>query len=322
MEKVKSMMPQDASSEHDDSVNAPPGSTRAGSAAPANVAQRACVVVLAGDRMGESFPLNDGRTSIGRGLHADVRVNDEGISRAHAMIERVDNEYVLSDAGSTNGTFANGQRVDRQVLKEGDKIQIGASSVLRFTFSDDSDDDSQSRLYESALRDRLTGIFNRGYFSNRLESDVAFALRHGKPLSLVRFDIDNYAELCRDQGQDAADEVIREIAHRVEGTTRSEDIFARYGTESFVIICRDVDALRASRAAGRILEIIQKSPEGAEASAQSPARVSVGVADLTMLRHPGAEALIDAANAALGVAQGAGGHRVEVFDPDGDAPDA
>lgn len=291
------------------------------SAGAVGVPQRACVVVLAGDRMGESFPLNDGRTSIGRGLHADVRVNDEGISRAHAMIERVDDTYVLSDAGSTNGTFANGQRVDRQELKEGDKIQIGASSVLRFTFSDDSEGDDQSRLYESALRDRLTGIFNRGYLSNRLESDVAFALRHGKPLSLVRFEIDGYEQILAAKGQDAADLLVREIANRVEGTTRSEDIFARYGTESFVIICRDVDALRASRAAGRILEIIDRAPVIGEGELELRPEVSVGVSDLTMLRRPGAQALIDAANVALKAAKDGGGHRVEVYDPEGNDPE-
>ena len=140
-------------------------------------ARRAFVVVLAGDRMGEMFPLNDGRTSIGRGLHADVRINDEGISRSHAQVELDEGNYYLSDAGSTNGTFANGDRVDRYPLKEGDKIQIGASSVLKFTYHDDIDEDFQRSLYESALRDRLTGVFNRGYFNNRLESDVAFALR-------------------------------------------------------------------------------------------------------------------------------------------------
>lgn len=296
----------------------PPGSSRArGAGAPAST-PRACVIVLAGDRMGESFPLNDGRTTIGRGLHADVRVNDEGISRAHALIECVDGQFMLSDAGSTNGTFANGKRVERQALQEGDKIQIGASSVLRFSYSDDSDGEIQSPLYESALRDRLTEIFNRSYFNNRLESDVAFALRHGKPLSLVRFDVDSYADISRDLGTAAAQELIREIARRVEGTTRSEDIFARYGTHEFVIICRDVDALRASRAAGRILEILAQAPVVAPDLDPMRAEVSIGVADLTMLRRPGAQALVDAANQALGAAQKAGGQRVEVYDPDGD----
>ena len=277
--------------------------------------RRAFVVVLAGDRMGEMFPLNDGRTSIGRGLHADVRINDEGISRSHAQVEFDEGNYYLSDAGSTNGTFANGERVDRYPLQEGDKIQIGASSVLRFTYHDDIDEDFQRSLYESALRDRLTGVFNRGYFNNRLESDVAFALRHGKPLSLVIFDIDFFKRVNDELGHPAGDAVLRDLAERVQGTTRSEDIFARYGGEEFVLICRDVDALRAARAAHRIKELVGDAPFKL-AGREVEITVSLGVADLSMLLEPSAMALVEAADAALYVAKRNGRDRVEIYDPE------
>jgi diguanylate cyclase (GGDEF)-like protein len=277
--------------------------------------KRASVVVLAGDRMGEMFPLNDGRTSIGRGLQADVRINDEGISRTHALVELDAGHYYLSDAGSTNGTFANGKRVDRHPLQEGDKIQIGASSVLKFTYHDDLDEDFQRSLYESALRDRLTGVFNRGYFNNRLESDVAFALRHGKPLSLIMFDIDHFKQINDTYGHLVGDEVLAQLAQRVMGTTRSEDIFARYGGEEFVLICRDVDAIRASRAAYRIMDLVGGTPFEIE-NKKYPVTVSIGVADLTMLREPSAKALVEAADAALYVAKRNGRARVEIYDPE------
>jgi diguanylate cyclase (GGDEF)-like protein len=276
---------------------------------------RAFVVVLAGDRMGEMFPLNDGRTSIGRGLHADVRINDEGISRVHAQIHCEDGKYFLSDAGSTNGTYANGDRVDRHELGEGDKIQIGASSVLKFTYHDEIDEDFQRSLYESALRDRLTGIFNRGYFNNRLESDVAFALRHGKPLSLVIFDLDEFKKINDTHGHPVGDAVLRKLAERVQGTTRSEDILARYGGEEFVLICRDVDALRASRAAYRIMELVSGAPFEADGKSLN-VTVSLGVADLAMLHQPSSSALVKAADTALYVAKRQGRNRVEIFDPD------
>jgi diguanylate cyclase (GGDEF)-like protein len=278
--------------------------------------KRAFVVVLSGDRMGEMFPLKDGtKTTIGRGLQTDVRINDEGISRTHALVEEDGGLYFLCDAGSTNGTFANGNRVERQALREGDKIQIGASSVLKFTFHDDLDEDFQRNLYESALRDRLTGVFNRGYFNNRLESDVAFALRHGKPLSLVLFDIDHFKLVNDTYGHPAGDEVLRVLADRVEGTTRSEDIFARYGGEEFVLICRDVDALRASRAAYRILDTVGGKPFELDQRTLS-VTVSLGVADLGMLVRPTAEALIEAADAALYTAKRNGRNRVEIYDPE------
>jgi len=278
--------------------------------------KRAFVVVLSGDRMGEMFPLKEAaKTTIGRGLQTDVRINDEGISRTHALVEEDAGVYYICDAGSTNGTFANGTRVERQPLREGDKIQIGASSVLKFTYHDDLDEDFQRSLYESALRDRLTGVFNRGYFNNRLDSDVAFALRHGKPLSLVLFDIDNFKQINDQFGHPTGDEVLRLLADRVEGTTRSEDIFARYGGEEFALICRDVDALRASRAAYRILDVIGGTPFELDGRTL-PVSVSLGVADLGMLVRPTAEALVEAADAALYTAKRNGRNRVEVYDPE------
>ena len=277
--------------------------------------KRAFVVVLSGDRMGEMFPLNEDRTTIGRGLQTDVRINDEGISRTHALVEADGGEYFLSDAGSTNGTYANGEKVDRHPLAEGDKIQIGASSVLKFTYHDDIDEDFQRNLYESALRDRLTGVFNRGYFNNRLESDVAFALRHGKPLSLVLFDIDDFKKINDTHGHPAGDALLAALANRVAGTTRSEDIFARYGGEEFVLICRDVDALRAARAAYRIADTVAARPFEVEGK-DLEVTVSVGVADLGMLVEPKADALVEAADAALYVAKRNGKNRVEIYDPE------
>jgi diguanylate cyclase (GGDEF)-like protein len=280
--------------------------------------RRAFVVVLSGDRMGEMFPLKENdQTTIGRGLQTDVRINDEGISRTHALVEGLDGGYYLSDAGSTNGTYANGTRVDRHPLKEGDKIQIGASSVLKFTYHDDLDESFQRNLYESALRDRMTGIFNRGYFNNRLESDVAFALRHGKPLSLVLFDIDHFKQINDTYGHLGGDRVLKELADRVQATTRSEDIFARYGGEEFALICRDVDALRASRAAYRIMDTVNASEFDIE-SATIEVTVSLGVADLGMLTEPTATALVEAADAALYLAKRRGRNRVEIFDPETD----
>jgi diguanylate cyclase (GGDEF)-like protein len=278
--------------------------------------KRAFVVVLAGDRMGEMFPLKGGRTTIGRGLQADVRINDEGISRTHAMVEGADDgEYYLTDAGSTNGTFANGDKVDRHALREGDKIQIGASSVLKFTFHDEIDEDFQRNLFESALRDRLTGVFNRGYFDNRLESDVAFAVRHGKPLALVMVDVDHFKRINDTLGHSAGDAVLAQIGRRIHGTTRSEDIFARYGGEEFVLICRDVDALRATKAAYRIMDVVSGKPVDFEGNGLN-VTVSLGVADLGMLPEPTAAALVQAADAALYVAKRNGRNRVEIYDPE------
>lgn len=273
--------------------------------------RRAFVVVLAGDRMGEMFELDQVYTTVGRGLTATIRINDEGISRTHAAVTVDKGVYYLSDAGSTNGTFANGERVERYPLREGDKIQLGAASVLRFTFHEDNDDDLQRDLYESTLRDRLTGLFSRAYFENRLESDVAMALRHGKPLALAMFSVDDASH-----PRPIAEQIHRELARRVLETTRSDDLLARLGDDTFVHLCRDVDAMRAARAAQRIRETLAAHVFPTHPGPPLRITVSLGVADLALLHEPTADALTKAAAVALAIARRGGGDRVEIYDPE------
>ncbi|ONH22979.1 FHA domain-containing protein [Pseudofrankia asymbiotica] len=77
------------------------------------------------DGQGRTHPLRMGRMSIGRGLSNDVVVNDLLASREHAELLVGRGGAQLVDLGSANGTFLNGQRIDRAVLKPGDVIAIG-----------------------------------------------------------------------------------------------------------------------------------------------------------------------------------------------------
>src|SRR5215510_1282764 len=94
----------------------------------------AYLVVISGPSFGEMYKLKGERSTLGRGERADIRVLDDGVSREHAAIERDGGKMVLVDNGSTNGTFCNGARVDRHELADGDKISIGATTILRFTY--------------------------------------------------------------------------------------------------------------------------------------------------------------------------------------------
>ncbi len=67
--------------------------------------------------------------TIGRGPEADVVLDNMGVSRSHARIELKGDAYYVSDEGSSNGTFVNNLRIDRQRLNPGDAIQIGKFSL-------------------------------------------------------------------------------------------------------------------------------------------------------------------------------------------------
>jgi pSer/pThr/pTyr-binding forkhead associated (FHA) protein len=90
------------------------------------VRQGAALVVRAGSgRVGESFPLDGERMTIGRRPDSDVFLDDVTVSRDHALIVRRSGEYHLDDLGSLNGTYVNRRRIESHHLADGDELQVG-----------------------------------------------------------------------------------------------------------------------------------------------------------------------------------------------------
>ena len=182
------------------------------------------------------------KTVIGRGQKAQIRLLDDGISREHAQLVILKDRIVLQDLGSTNGTYCNGLKVEgNKELVDGDKILVGSTTILKFTYHDNLDEIFQKQMYESALRDGLTKAFNKKYFTDRLESEFTFAVRHVAPLTLVLFDIDHFKKVNDTHGHQAGDHVLSEISALLTAALRAEDVFARYGGEEFAVICRGSD---------------------------------------------------------------------------------
>ena len=70
-------------------------------------------------------PLVSGVTHIGRGLVADLRLDENSVSRRHAMLVHDENGTRILDDRSSNGTFVNGKRVEQADLKHGDVLLLG-----------------------------------------------------------------------------------------------------------------------------------------------------------------------------------------------------
>ena len=71
-----------------------------------------------------------GVTHIGRGLSADLRLDENSVSRRHAMLVREDSRARILDDRSSNGTFVNGRRIEQADLSSGDVIKIGRVTLL------------------------------------------------------------------------------------------------------------------------------------------------------------------------------------------------
>ena len=253
------------------------------------------------------YKLKGDRSVLGRGERTDIRVLDDGVSREHAAIERDGGKMVLVDLGSTNGTFCNGTRVQRQDLTDGDKISIGATTILRFTYQDQVDEHYQKKLFESALRDGLTSTFNRRYFVDRLQSEIRFAVRHEKTLALLFVDIDHFKKINDEHGHLAGDQVLAGVARVMTSTIRAEDVLARYGGEEFAVICREIEA-DGALALGERLRVAVAQQRFEHAGKVIPVTVSVGIAAERKIED--AQAFIAAADAAMYEAKRAGRNRV------------
>ncbi|MEA2226548.1 MAG: hypothetical protein QOF04_178 [Solirubrobacteraceae bacterium] len=85
----------------------------------------ALVIRAGGGRVGESFPLNADRMTIGRRPDSGIFLDDVTVSRDHALLVRRGGDYYLDDLGSLNGTYVNRHRIESHHLEDGDELQVG-----------------------------------------------------------------------------------------------------------------------------------------------------------------------------------------------------
>jgi diguanylate cyclase (GGDEF)-like protein len=245
---------------------------------------------------------------IGRSHEVDITLVDDGISRKHATIEKDGDVWRIRDLGSTNGLFINGNRVDTQNLADGDHIRVGSTTILKYSLQDSVEEDFQRRMYDSAVRDGLTEVFNKRYFRDCLASEFSYYLRHDRQLSVLMLDIDHFKKCNDTYGHIAGDYILKNVAKVIAKDLRTEDILCRYGGEEFAVIMRSTGAGEALVAAERIRHAVAAhafSYEGKEIKIT----VSIGVATLQQGNYPTAQHLVRAADKYLYAAKEAGRNR-------------
>ncbi|WP_376690924.1 GGDEF domain-containing protein [Wenzhouxiangella sp. EGI_FJ10409] len=111
-----------------------------------------------------------------------------------------------------------------------------------------------------SITDRLTGLFNDGYFRSALSWEVDRANRYGRPLALVMIDLDSFKPLNDRYGHPAGDHVLREFARLIQLTRRDCDLAARYGGDEFALILPETDIGGARCLMQRLRERIEAAP--------------------------------------------------------------
>jgi two-component system cell cycle response regulator len=271
----------------------------------------ATLLVLSGSNVGEMYRIDKDAIVIGRGDRVDVRLVDDGISREHVRLSKVADGVELADLGSTNGTYCNGKRVQQQLLAEGDKILLGSTTILKFSYQDRLDEMFQRQMSESALRDGLTRAFNKRYFIDRIDGELRYALRHGTPLSLMFLDIDHFKKINDAHGHPAGDHVLAQLAALAMSILGEELTLARYGGEEFAVLGRGVD-LEAAAALSEQLRAAVEAHAFAFGGQPIPVTVSVGVARAPDAGIATAGDLVARADEAMYAAKRGGRNRVVV----------
>jgi two-component system cell cycle response regulator len=251
-----------------------------------------------------------GTITMGRGEGCSVRFDDGTLSRVHARLIEREEEHILEDAGSLNGTYVNERRITSAVLFDGDRLRLGSGASLRFHLIDEEEECALVRTYDSSIRDGLTGIFNRRHLEERLGSETAFALRHGTDLSVVMIDLDHFKRINDARGHLAGDAVLRHTATLISALVRMEDIVARYGGEELCVVTRGVGLQGAALLGERIRAAIEGARilfEGAILHVTA----SVGVASLAECGTRTAPGLFARADGLLYQAKSLGRNRVE-----------
>jgi len=91
-------------------------------------------------------------------------------------------------------------------------------------------------LYELAILDPLTGLFNRRHCEERLRAEMVRSERHGIPLIAILFDLDNLKQINDQFGHGAGDVVLKEFGRRLGRATRGSDFAVRLGGDEFVVV--------------------------------------------------------------------------------------
>ncbi|MCE4223505.1 GGDEF domain-containing protein [Methylobacterium sp. C25] len=152
----------------------------------------------------------------------------------------------------------------------------------------------REKLRNQALRDPLTGLYNRRYMEDSLDRYVRLAEREGRKVSVIMIDLDHFKRLNDEHGHATGDAVLREAAAAIVGTLRETDVACRYGGEEMIVFLPDCDLDDAAVKAEQIRERIEalSGAHGAQVSA------SLGVSSVPATSSNSAD-LVKAADTAL-----------------------
>jgi diguanylate cyclase (GGDEF)-like protein len=177
----------------------------------------------------------------------------------------------------------------------------GAYKELEFT---------NARLKEFSFKDDVTGLYNRRFFTIRLEEEASRFRRFNHPVSVVLLDLDGFKRINDELGHGAGDDTLRVMADLLLKYSRGINVICRWGGDEFAVLLVETTKAGAQLYAERLRQVLAAYPfaHGRQITA------SFGIAALPEDVAPSAEEIIQAADEALYSAKRSGKNRVCMFE--------
>ncbi len=208
------------------------------------------------------------------------------------------------EVGVMMGTFS---RIIGKIEEQGNEInELGQ----RLENAYKELESSNARLKEFSFKDEVTGLYNRRFFSIRLEEEVSRYRRFNHPVSVMLIDLDAFKDINVELGHGAGDDTLRDMADILLKYSRGINVICRYGGDEFAVLLVETSKAGARLYADRIRQVLATYPfaNGRRVTA------SFGIAALPEDVEPAADDLIRAADEALYAAKRSGKNRVSVFE--------
>jgi diguanylate cyclase (GGDEF)-like protein len=152
-----------------------------------------------------------------------------------------------------------------------------------------------SRLEDVARTDSLTDVFTRRHMDEHLRIAASRARRHGDSMAVVMIDVDRFKQINDEHGHGVGDQVLAQVASRLGGALRAEDVLGRWGGEEFVVVTERTSLAGATRLGERLRHAVADTPVRA-GDHELHVTVSVGVACST---PDDVDALVEQADRAM-----------------------
>lgn len=167
--------------------------------------------------------------------------------------------------------------------------------------------DANGVIHQLAIRDPLTGIFNRRYIWERMRDEEQGAQANAGTFHVCLIDLDRFKKINDTLGHAVGDLVLQAVATAIQGEVRDNDCFGRYGGEEFILVLKSCDSVEPEAFAERIRQRVAALPP-AELGSPTQVTVSIGIAQF----HQGESfsETINRADSALYSAKASGRNRV------------